>query len=126
MIEDQTVNYTVSVGRMPVSVEEQHCQMFFTAYTLDEAENKAQRPITFAFNGGPGSSSGWVNMGMLGPRRVETDENGQPKHIPVDITDNPYSILDPTDPVFIDPVGTSYSRADKGTDPDFFIRIQMT
>ena len=92
----QTINYTATAGRMPVSVKDSHCDMFFTAYTLDGVKDPTERPVTFAFNGGPGASSEWLHMGMLSPRRVETDENGQPTQLPGRIVDNPCSILDMT------------------------------
>ena len=116
----QTLNYTATAGRLLLDVQSQKCQMFFTAYTLDGVEDMTRRPITFAFNGGPGSSSEWVHLGMLSPRRVETDPDGQPTQMPVKIVDNPHSILDMTDLVFIDPVGTGYSRAAEDTDPKEF------
>ena len=119
-VAGQTLGYTATVGRLPVSMGDQKCQMFFTAYTLDGVEDMTQRPITFAFNGGPGSSSEWLHLGMLAPRRVETDQDGQPTQLPVKIVDNPFSILDMTDLVFIDPVGTGYSRAAEGSDPRAF------
>ena len=121
----QTLNYIATAGRMPVSVEDDHCDMFFTAYTLDGVKDPTQRPITFAFNGGPGASSEWLHMGMLAPRKVETDENGQPTQLPGRIVDNPCSILDMTDLVFIDPVGTGYSRVSEGTDPNAFYSYAM-
>jgi carboxypeptidase C (cathepsin A) len=116
-VDGQTLAYTTTVGRLPVSMGDQQCQMFFTAYTLDGVEDVTQRPITFAFNGGPGSSSEWLHLGMLAPRKVEMDQDGQPTQLPVKIVDNPYSVLDMTDLVFIDPVGTGYSRVAEGSDP---------
>ena len=119
-VAGQTLAYTTTVGRLPVSMGDQQCQMFFTAYTLDGVEDVTQRPITFAFNGGPGSSSEWLHLGMLAPRKVEMDQDGQPTQLPVKIVDNPYSVLDMTDLVFIDPVGTGYSRVAEGSDPKAF------
>ena len=116
----ETLNYTAAVGKMPVTVGENQCEIFFTAYTLDGVEDVGDRPITFAFNGGPGSSSEWLHLGALGPRRVQVDETGNPTGLPVKIIDNEYTILGLTDLVFIDPVGTGYSTAAEGTDPDFF------
>ena len=119
-VAGQTLAYTATAGRLPVSMGDQQCQMFFTAYTLDGVEDLTQRPITFAFNGGPGSSSEWLHLGMLAPRRVETDQDGQPTQLPVKIVDNPCSVLDMTDLVFIDPVDTGYSRVVEGSDPNAF------
>lgn len=78
------------------------------------------RPITFAFNGGPGSSSVWLHMGALGPRRVMMGQNGEPLPPPSKLTDNESSWLDFTDLVFIDPVSTGFSRAAEGEDPHQF------
>lgn len=89
-------------------------EVFVTAYTRDDIENPAARPITFAFNGGPGSSSVWLHLGVLGPRRVELDDDGAAKPAPYRIVDNDCSLLDVTDLVFIDPVSTGYSRAALG------------
>lgn len=119
-VAGQTLSYTATVGRLPVELQGNKCQMFFTAYTLDGVEDVSARPITFAFNGGPGSGSLWLHMGMLAPRRLDVDEDGQPNSLPVGIVDNPCSILDLSDIVFIDPVGTGYSRAAEGVDPKLF------
>ncbi len=90
--------------------EKAKASVFFAAYTLDDVEDKTKRPVTFAFNGGPGSSSVWLHMGMLGPRRVVMDAEGSPLPPPYRLVDNDYSLLDMTDLVFIDPVSTGYSR----------------
>lgn len=116
-IEGQMLDYTAAAGRLKLEVDGSACEMFYIAYTLDGVEDLKERPVTFAFNGGPGSSSEWLHLGMLGPRRVDVDEDGQPRSLPTRLVDNPYSILDLTDLVFIDPVGTGYSRAAEGVDP---------
>ena len=94
--------------------EKPRAQFFFIAYTRDDVEERGNRPITFAFNGGPGSSSVWLHMGALGPRRVVLKEDGQLPPPPFRLTDNEYSLLDVTDLVFIDPVSTGYSRPVEG------------
>lgn len=119
-IAGQTLSYTATAGRLPVEVDGNRCNMFFTAYTLDGVEDLAERPVTFAFNGGPGTASLYVHLGMMGPRRVDVDDEGTPNSLPTRVVDNPCSILDMTDLVFIDPVGTGYSRAAEGTDPSVF------
>lgn len=83
--------------------------VFVTAYTLDGAAPK-DRPVTFAFNGGPGSSSVWLHLGLLGPRRVVSGDAGAPVPPPYDLVDNPESLLAVSDLVFIDPVATGFSR----------------
>ncbi len=88
--------------------------MFFTAYTLDGVKDKATRPITFCFNGGPGSSSVWVHLGVFGPKRVKLDKQGNAGGPPYQLIDNEFSLLADTDLVFIDPIGTGYSRMSQG------------
>ena len=90
--------------------------MFYIAYTRDGVTDLARRPITYAFNGGPGSSSVWLHLGTLGPKRVLLQASGYPTPPPYKLVDNEYSILDVTDLVFIDPVTTGYSRPAPGTD----------
>ena len=119
-----TLNYTATAGMMPVELTGNTCDMFFTAYTLDGVEDLSQRPITYVFNGGPGSASLWLHLGMLGPKRVEIDENGNAISLPTRLVDNPDTILDITDLVFIDPVGTGYSHVTGETDPNAFFSYQ--
>ncbi|HSG46091.1 MAG TPA: hypothetical protein VLA72_23365 [Anaerolineales bacterium] len=127
-IGGKEIKYTVTAGTMILKEEiadnskesegeKPRAQVFFVAYTKDGVSNKSKRPLTFSFNGGPGSSSVWLHLGVLGPRRVVmTDEGDLPKP-PFKLTDNQYSILDDTDLVFIDPVSTGYSRAVEGQKP---------
>jgi carboxypeptidase C (cathepsin A) len=120
----QVLNYTVTAGTVVLKEETDRekdyegekpkAQFFFIAYTKDGVDNPAERPLTFSFNGGPGSSSVWLHLGVLGPRRVVmTDEGDLPKP-PFQLADNEFSLLDATDLVFIDPVGTGYSRPADG------------
>ena len=88
-------------------------EMFMVAYTLDDADART-RPVTFAFNGGPGSSSVWLHLGLLGPRRVLMGDAGALLPPPYDLADNQETLLRHSDLVFIDPVSTGYSRAVKG------------
>ncbi|MCA9527097.1 MAG: alpha/beta hydrolase [Myxococcales bacterium] len=83
--------------------------MFYVAYTKDDAAPR-ERPITFCFNGGPGSASVWLHLGAFGPRRVEMVDPGLPPPPPYRLVDNAEGLLDTTDLVFIDPVGTGFSR----------------
>jgi carboxypeptidase C (cathepsin A) len=85
--------------------------IFFVSYAKQGGKKVAKRPITFSFNGGPGSSSVWLHLGLLGPKRVLMDEDGNPLAPPYMLVDNEHSLLDETDLVFIDPVSTGYSRA---------------
>ena len=88
-------------------------EVFVTAYTLDGAD-PGSRPVTFAFNGGPGSSSVWLHLGVLGPRRVVMGDAGALLPPPYGLVDNEESLLRVSDLVFIDPVSTGYSRAAQG------------
>jgi carboxypeptidase C (cathepsin A) len=119
-IDGTTINYTVNVGTMLIKEEEEEkepqakASIFYIAYTRDEIKEEETRPITFSFNGGPGSSSVWLHLGILGPRRVIAEDNGNPVPPPYLLVNNEYSLLDITDLVFIDPVSTGYSRAVPG------------
>ena len=116
MIRGEVMNYTATAGTMALTTNESACEIFFTAYTLPDAGNAADRPVTFVFNGGPGSASLWMHMGFFGPRRIAFDKQGQASKLPLPVVDNDYTILDLTDLVFIDPVGTGYSKPADGVD----------
>src|SRR5438034_6334646 len=109
----KTLHYTATVGMMPIRNREgeTEARMFFMAYTLDNAGGRGQRPLTFAFNGGPGSASVWLHLGAIGPKRVRMNSDGTMPAPPFDLVDNEYTWLSQSDLVFIDPVGTGYSRA---------------
>ena len=111
----KTLRYTATVGLMPIKNRdgETEARMFFMAYTLDNAANRNQRPMTFTFNGGPGSASVWLHLGAVGPKRVKMNADGTMPAPPYELVDNEYTWLAQTDLVFIDPVGTGYSRAAK-------------
>ena len=116
----KTVDYTATTGTIVINTDLGQYEIFFTAYTAKGVEDVATRPITFAFNGGPGSASLWLHMGLLGPERIGVNAEGMLDQIPVGHVANSNSILDLTDLVFIDPVGTGYSRALPGTDEKVF------
>ncbi len=107
------VEYTATAGRLVLTEEEgkKKASFFFVSYTRNDVEDLDKRPIAFAFNGGPGSSSVWLHLGALGPRRVLMDDEGMPYPPPGRLVDNEHSLLDVADLVFIDPVGTGFSRA---------------
>jgi len=123
-ISGKDLAYTVTTGTIVLKEEgerdkesEGHkpkAAMFFTAYTLDGIDEKAKRPLTFSFNGGPGSSSIWLHMGVLGPRRAVMEFDGNLPKPPFQLTDNEHSLLDETDLVFIDPISTGFSRPVEG------------
>ena len=112
-LNGRQLRYTVTTGVMPLknAQGETEARIFYMAYTADGAGDKARRPLMFSFNGGPGSSSVWLHLGALGPRRVEMMEEGGMPAPPFRLVDNEQTWLDLTDIVFIDPVGTGYSRA---------------
>jgi carboxypeptidase C (cathepsin A) len=97
---------------------------FFVAYTLKGVKKPAQRPVTFSFNGGPGSSSVWLHLGLLGPQRVACDEFGNAPPPPYALADNEHTLLTDSDLVFIDPVGTGHSRIAEGEKPNEFHEYQ--
>ncbi len=123
-IGGQDISYTVTTGTIILREEAEKkgdavgvsegekpkASLFFVAYTRDDVADKTRRPLTFSFNGGPGSASVWLHLGLLGPRRVVMDDIGDLPQPPYRLTDNEYSLLDVTDLVFIDPVTTGYSR----------------
>ncbi len=119
-INGETIHYTVTCGTVVLKEDSEadgkreadkpRATMFFIAYTRDGVKDASQRPLTFSFNGGPGSSSVWLHLGLLGPKRVALDDEGNAPPPPYRLVDNAYSVLDRTDLVFIDPVGTGYSR----------------
>ncbi|GGM68562.1 peptidase S10 [Longimycelium tulufanense] len=118
--------YTATAGRVVLRKEvlndgkfDGHlpkAEVFVTTYTLDDADPTG-RPVTFAFNGGPGSSSVWLHLGLFGPRRVLTGDAGNPLPPPYGLADNAETLLAHSDLVFIDPVSTGYSRTVKGEKP---------
>ncbi len=123
-LNGQSIAYTVTTGTLVLKEEAEKegasegekakASFFFVAYTRDDVENPRTRPITFSFNGGPGSSSVWLHLGVLGPRRTAMTDIGDLPPPPYQLVDNEFSLLDETDLVFIDPVGTGYSRAVTG------------
>ncbi len=128
-LDDGELSYTATTGRIVLRQEGQtddkfdgvkaQAEVFVTAYTAD-SETPAARPVTFAFNGGPGSSSVWLHLGLLGPRRVLSGDVGALQPPPYGLADNAQTLLRHSDLVFIDPVSTGYSRAVKGEKPKDF------
>jgi carboxypeptidase C (cathepsin A) len=112
-IGEKKLTYHTTAGLMPIKNEkgETEARLFFMAYTLDSPEGDRSRPLMFSFNGGPGSSSVWLHLGGLGPRRVRMVDDGAMPAPPFKLVDNEQTWLEETDLVFIDPVDTGYSRA---------------
>ncbi len=131
VIDGEQVNYTVTAGTLILKEEAEgddnkaegekaKASVFFVAYTRDGVDDVSSRPLTFSFNGGPGSSSVWLHLGLLGPRRVQMGDAGNLLPPPYRLIDNEHSLLDLTDQVFIDPVTTGYSRVVPGEKTDQF------
>ncbi len=112
-VHGKVLNYTATVGKIPVPDEAGKIEghMFYVAYTLDNPDPAHPRPITFSYNGGPGSDSVYVHMGGFGPRRVVLNDDGSLPPPPYKIVDNQDTWLNATDLVFVDAMGTGYSRA---------------
>jgi carboxypeptidase C (cathepsin A) len=110
--DGKALKYTATTGRLPIKRGDGkiEAEMFFVAYTLDGQEAD-KRPLTFAFNGGPGSATIWLHMGALGPRRVSLRPDGLLPPAPFRVADNPHTLLDKSDVVFIDAMQTGFSRA---------------
>ncbi|MSU25113.1 MAG: peptidase S10 [Opitutus sp.] len=123
----KVIKYKATAGYMAMKDaknEKTKANLFFMAYTkistADDKVDPAKRPVTFSFNGGPGSASIWLHMGALGPKRVRMTEKGESLPPPYRMADNEHCWLDETDLVFVDPVSTGYSRAATGEDPHQF------
>ncbi|MFN2196914.1 MAG: S10 family peptidase [Anaerolineales bacterium] len=134
VINGEKISYTVTAGTMILKEEittkasgeepkdagdfdQPKAAIFFVAYRRTDVDDLSQRPLMFSFNGGPGSSSVWLHLGLLGPRRVWMDAEGFAPPPPYRLVDNDFSLLDTTDLVFIDPVSTGFSRALPGEQP---------
>ncbi|HXT17414.1 MAG TPA: hypothetical protein VN706_17370 [Gemmatimonadaceae bacterium] len=140
-VRGQTINYTATAGVLPIRNDQTGSVeggMYYVAYTRD-GTNASTRPITFAFNGGPGSATVWLHLGAFGPKKVRLMPDGSAPPPPYSFEDNQNTLLDQTDLVFIDAVGTGYSRAASqslgarfwGLDEDLnsfreFIRLYLT
>ncbi|HEY7115561.1 MAG TPA: hypothetical protein VH475_03185 [Tepidisphaeraceae bacterium] len=126
--DDQTLKYRATAGTMPLKDEagKARANFFYVAYekTGDDIAVE-KRPITFVFNGGPGAAAIWLHLGTAGPKRVELAADGLPGNPPYRLIDNPSTWLVQTDLVFIDPVGTGYSRPAEGVKGEEFYGVQQ-
>jgi len=111
-LNGKVLNYTATVGALPVRDARGKTigEVVYTAYVLDGPRSPS-RPVTFAFNGGPGAASVYLNLGAIGPKRVQFGAQGDAPSDSAILQDNPFSWIDFTDMVFIDPVGTGFSRS---------------
>ena len=121
-INNKVINYTATTGYMQLKTEDgkPRANIFYVAYTKDDEGDATKRPVTFTFNGGPGSASVWLHMGVIGPKRIVMSDKGDALTPPYSYTNNESSWLDNSDLVFIDPVGTGFSRAINGVDKSEF------
>jgi carboxypeptidase C (cathepsin A) len=117
----ETLHYTATAGLLPIKsvTGELQAKMFFVAYTLDGADH-TKRPVLFAFNGGPGSSSVWLHMGALGPRRALMNDDGSLPKPPYRVADNTETWLPATDVIMVDAIGTGFSRTTSAGDRQFY------
>jgi carboxypeptidase C (cathepsin A) len=121
-LHGQTIQYTARVGFMPIrhaTTGQSYGHLFYIYYSKNGVSDKSKRPVWFLFNGGPGAATVWLHMGAFGPKMVKMEPNGMATPPPYTNVDNPNCLLDTGDLVFIDAMGTGYSRPDKpsyGTD----------
>lgn len=110
-INGQRIEYSVQAGMQPLwdDTGKVNATVFYTYYKRKGVTNIEERPILFSFNGGPGSASVWMEIGYTGPKVLKIDEEGYPIQ-PYGIVDNPNSILDVADIVYVNPINTAYSR----------------
>lgn len=120
-IDGQAVRYSATAGTLPIrnAAGKPVASMFFVAYTRD-GEDPRTRPIAFLYNGGPGSATIWLHLGSFGPKHVQLAPEGFQPAPPFRLTDNPNSLLDVSDLVFVDAVDTGYSRTAPGEDAKQF------
>ena len=122
-IDGKKIPYEVTVGKLPLKADDgkARASVFHAYYRRTDVKDAATRPVMFAFNGGPGSSAVWLHIGVLGPKIVDLPGDGtQAPEPPARVVDNPLSVLDACDLVFVDPVSTGYSRAENNTKPGEF------
>ncbi|MBV8373863.1 MAG: peptidase S10, partial [Candidatus Eremiobacteraeota bacterium] len=125
-LNGRTYPYTARAGTIVLQNQQGQadCRMFFTAFTLDGADPRT-RPVTFFYNGGPGSSTIWLRMGSFGPMRVAVSDAGPNANAPFHLVENQYSLLDATDLVFVDAPGTGFSRINDPGKPDQFYGVDQ-
>jgi carboxypeptidase C (cathepsin A) len=112
-VNGKTLHYTATVGtiRLKDAAGKPTGDVMYTAYTVDREKGEPQRPVLFALNGGPGASSVYLNLGAIGPKHVAFANAGDSPSDPATLTDNPGTWLDVADEVFIDPIGTGFSKS---------------
>lgn len=122
-IDGKKIPYKVTTAKLPLKSDDGkvRASIFHVSYERSDVSDAAKRPVMFAFNGGPGSSAIWLHLGVLGPKIIDLPGDGtKSPEPPVRVRDNPLSILDVCDLVFVDPVSTGYSRAENEAKPSDF------
>lgn len=124
-IDGQKIEYNAVAGTIPLFNNERDttAHMFYTAYFKKGVKDKSNRPVTFFYNGGPGSATIWLHMGSFGPVRVGTKDTAHVAGAPYELYNNQYSLLDVTDLVFVDAPGTGFSRLTNNGNPDNFFGV---
>ncbi|MBE3095632.1 MAG: peptidase S10 [Planctomycetes bacterium] len=114
-VDGREIKYTATAGTLPIRLDDGKvaARMFFVAYTKDGEDAKA-RPVSFVYNGGPGSATVWLHMGSFSPRRVQMADEGFQPPPPYQLVDNEHSLIDVTDLVFVDAIDTGFSRVAAG------------
>ena len=122
VLDGRSIRYAATAGTITLKDEKNvsSARMFYVAYTEDGVADESHRPVTFFYNGGPGSSTIWLRMGSFGPKRVVMGDARPSGNPPYRLVDNPYSLLDKSDLVFVDAVGTGFSRILNGQPKDFY------
>lgn len=126
-IDGKPLKYEATTGYMKMKDEAGKIKgrIFYIAYVKADPANRTKRPLTFAFNGGPGAASPWVHFGAMGPKRVKMTDDGETKPPPsYEFIDNEETWLQYTDLVFIDPIGTGYSRHEQDEEPEQFYGVE--
>jgi carboxypeptidase C (cathepsin A) len=125
-INGKSLKYQATAATIVLKDEkgDQKASIFYIYYKKRDVDDPGNRPVTFSFNGGPGSSSVWLHMGLLGPRRVNFQSDGTAYPPPYTLSENQYSLLDVTDIIFIDPVTTGFSRPAPGEKPEQFHGVE--
>lgn len=126
-VGDETVRFTATAGSLILRNDKQKptASMFFVAFTQNGVRDESERPITFLYNGGPGSASVWLELGAVGPRRIVTRDDKATSPAPYGIENNPYSLLGKSDLVFIDAPGTGFSRVVGAGKPEDFYGVDQ-
>lgn len=122
-VDGKTIDYQATAGTIALTDNKNDttARIFYVSYTKKEVKDVSQRPVTFFYNGGPGSASVWLHMGSMGPKRVVSKDTARISGAPYELEDNQYSLLDVSDVVFVDAPGTGFSRlTNEGKPDDFF------